>query len=60
MVVEILVVLDNFAHQCIANFKQLAWVQQIYTHGKVLDFVCILEDFWLDNSFCSNLVLKVI
>lgn len=37
MVVEILVVLDSFAHQSIANSKQWAWVQQIYTHGKVLD-----------------------
>lgn len=60
MVVDVLVVLDNFAHQCIADSKLWAWVQQIYTHGKLLDFVCILEDFSLDNSFCSNPVLKII
>lgn len=31
-----------------------------YTHGKVMNFMCILEDFWLDKSLCDKLIVKVI
>ena len=32
---------------------------RLHTHNKFLDFMCILEDFCLDNFICGNLMVKV-